>query len=188
MMESAMVAQSGANAVSMGMDTAIRAPAPEVTGTTPVEALLWLNGAMELAGDAPPTPEQWAKMRTKVAESMGYLAKRRFLAKVEGQEAIEREERLRRDQQLVMQKMQQQMHFEMEAVKAKMHEEMQRKQFGGIQFAPDTRLIGPTYEGGAIGVSDPRNTIKMALAVDDSIQKTDSIGTRLRNLVTKVDK
>lgn len=31
----------------------------------PVEFVLWLNGAAELVGDQPPTPEQWATMRRR---------------------------------------------------------------------------------------------------------------------------
>lgn len=46
---------------------------------TPVEFVLWLNGAAELVGDQPPTPEQWATMREKLGEAVGGLVATRLL-------------------------------------------------------------------------------------------------------------
>ena len=41
---------------------------------TPIEFALWLNGASELVGDSPPSPEQWAIMRSKLKYVVGRLA------------------------------------------------------------------------------------------------------------------
>ena len=57
--------------------------------TTPTEFVLWLNGAAEVS-DETPTPEQWAKMREKLGEAMGYLAKQKLLEKAEEQVLAER--------------------------------------------------------------------------------------------------
>ena len=57
-----------------------------VWGTTdmkPVEFVLWLNGAAELVGDQPPTPEQWAIMREKLGEAVGELVADRLLERAE---------------------------------------------------------------------------------------------------------
>lgn len=50
----------------------------------PVEFVLWLNGAAELVGDQPPTPEQWATMREKLGEAVGGLVAARLLERAEG--------------------------------------------------------------------------------------------------------
>lgn len=49
----------------------------------PVEFVLWLNGAAELVGDQPPTPEQWATMREKLGEAVGALVAARLLERAE---------------------------------------------------------------------------------------------------------
>lgn len=49
----------------------------------PVEFVLWLNGAAELVGDQPPTPEQWATMRGKLGEAVGGLVAARLLERAE---------------------------------------------------------------------------------------------------------
>ena len=49
----------------------------------PVEFVLWLNGAAELVGDQPPTPEQWATMREKLGEVVGGLVAARLLEHAE---------------------------------------------------------------------------------------------------------
>lgn len=49
----------------------------------PVEFVLWLNGAVELVGDQPPTPEQWATMRGKLGEAVGELVAARLLERAE---------------------------------------------------------------------------------------------------------
>jgi hypothetical protein len=50
---------------------------------TPIEFVLWLNGAAELVGDQPPTPEQWATMREKLGETVGGLVAARLLERAE---------------------------------------------------------------------------------------------------------
>jgi len=50
---------------------------------TPIEFVLWLNGAAELVGDQPPTPEQWATMREKLGEVVGGLVAARLLERAE---------------------------------------------------------------------------------------------------------
>lgn len=49
----------------------------------PIEFVLWLNGAAELVGDRPPTPEQWATMREKLGEAVGGLVAARLLERAE---------------------------------------------------------------------------------------------------------
>lgn len=49
----------------------------------PVEFVLWLNGAAELVGDQPPTPEQWVTMREKLGEVVGGLVAARLLERAE---------------------------------------------------------------------------------------------------------
>lgn len=49
----------------------------------PAEFVLWLNGAAELVGDQPPTPEQWATMREKLGEAVGELVAARLLERAE---------------------------------------------------------------------------------------------------------
>lgn len=48
-----------------------------------VEFVLWLNGAAELVGDQPPTPEQWATMREKLGEAVGGIVAARLLERAE---------------------------------------------------------------------------------------------------------
>lgn len=51
-----------------------------------VEFVLWLAGAVDLVGDEPPTPAQWAQIRAKATEVVGKLAADKLLeraAKVE---------------------------------------------------------------------------------------------------------
>lgn len=50
---------------------------------TPIEFVLWLNGAAELVGDQPPTPEQWATMREKLGEVVGGLVATRLLERAD---------------------------------------------------------------------------------------------------------
>lgn len=49
----------------------------------PVEFVLWLNGAAEIVGDQPPTPEQWTTMREKLGEAVGGLVAARLLERAE---------------------------------------------------------------------------------------------------------
>ena len=49
----------------------------------PIEFVLWLNGAAEIVGDQPPTPEQWAIMREKLGEAVGGLVAARLLERAE---------------------------------------------------------------------------------------------------------
>lgn len=49
----------------------------------PVGFVLWMNGAAELVGDQPPTPEQWAIMRGKLGETVGGLVAARLLERAE---------------------------------------------------------------------------------------------------------
>lgn len=49
----------------------------------PVEFVLWLNGAAELVGDQPPTPEQWATLRGKLGEAVGELVTARLFERAE---------------------------------------------------------------------------------------------------------
>lgn len=62
---------------------------------TPIGFVLWLNGAAELVGDQPPTPEQWATMREKLGEAVGGIVAARLLERAEGYaKADERRENL----------------------------------------------------------------------------------------------
>lgn len=61
----------------------------------PVEFVLWLNGAAELVGDQPPTPEQWATMREKLGEAVGGLVAARLLERAE--ETLRADERRKKE-------------------------------------------------------------------------------------------
>ena len=50
---------------------------------TSIEFVLWLNGAADLVGDQPPTPEQWATVREKLGETVGGLVAARLLERVD---------------------------------------------------------------------------------------------------------
>ena len=72
----------------------------------PVEFVLWLNGAAELVGDQPPTPEQWATMREKLGEAVGGLVAARLLERAE--ETLRADERRKKEEaekHEIMQKM-----------------------------------------------------------------------------------
>jgi hypothetical protein len=62
---------------------------------TPIEFVLWLNGAAELVGDQPPTPEQWATMREKLGETVGGLVAARLLERAE--ETLRADERRKKE-------------------------------------------------------------------------------------------
>ena len=62
----------------------------------PVEFVLWLNGAAELVGDQPPTPEQWATMREKLGEAVGGLVAARLLDRAE--ETLRADERRKKEE------------------------------------------------------------------------------------------
>lgn len=62
----------------------------------PVEFVLWLNGAAELVGDQPPTPEQWATMRERLGEAVGGLVAARLLERAE--EAVRADERRKKEE------------------------------------------------------------------------------------------
>lgn len=62
----------------------------------PVEFVLWLNGAAELVGDQPPTPEQWATMRDKLGEAVGGLVAARLLECAE--ETLRADERRKKEE------------------------------------------------------------------------------------------
>ena len=63
---------------------------------SPVEFVLWLNGAAELVGDQPPTPEQWATMREKLGEAVGGLVAARLLERAE--ETLRADERRKKEE------------------------------------------------------------------------------------------
>lgn len=62
----------------------------------PIEFVLWLNGAAELVGDQPPTPEQWATMREKLGEAVGGLVAARLLERAE--ETLRADERRKKEE------------------------------------------------------------------------------------------
>lgn len=62
----------------------------------PVEFVLWLNGAAEIVGDQPPTPEQWATMREKLGEAVGGLVAARLLERAE--ETLRADERRKKEE------------------------------------------------------------------------------------------
>ena len=63
----------------------------------PVEFVLWLNGAAEIVGDQPPTPEQWATMREKLGEAVGGLVAARLLERAE--ETLRADERRKKSEE-----------------------------------------------------------------------------------------
>lgn len=62
----------------------------------PIEFVLWLNGAAELVGDQPPTPEQWATMREKLGEAVGGIIAARLLERAE--ETLRADERRKKEE------------------------------------------------------------------------------------------
>lgn len=62
----------------------------------PIEFVLWLNGAAELVGDQPPTPEQWATMREKLGEAVGGIVAARLLERAE--ETLRADERRKKEE------------------------------------------------------------------------------------------
>lgn len=44
-----------------------------------VEFVLWLAGAVDLVGEEPPTPAQWAQIREKATEVVGAIAASKIL-------------------------------------------------------------------------------------------------------------
>lgn len=46
---------------------------------TPIEFTLWLNGAVGILGDQPPTQEQWAAIQEKLGEAVGAIVASRLL-------------------------------------------------------------------------------------------------------------
>lgn len=62
----------------------------------PIEFVLWLNGAAELVGDQPPSPEQWAIMREKLGEAVGGLVAARLLERAE--ETLRADERRKKEE------------------------------------------------------------------------------------------
>lgn len=72
----------------------------------PIEFVLWLNGAAELVGDQPPTPEQWATMREKLGEAVGGIVAARLLERAEEHaKADERREKGEADKAEAMKQM-----------------------------------------------------------------------------------
>jgi len=67
----------------------------------PVEFVLWLNGAAELVGDHPPTPEQWATMREKLGEAVGGIVAARLLERAE--EHAKADERRKKEEEAMKQ-------------------------------------------------------------------------------------
>jgi hypothetical protein len=52
--------------------------------TTPTEFVLWLNGAVSVMNDYP-TPDQWAAIKRKLNESVGFLATSKLMERAEDQ-------------------------------------------------------------------------------------------------------
>lgn len=67
----------------------------------PIEFVLWLNGAAELVGDHPPTPEQWATMREKLGEAVGGIVAARLLERAE--EHAKADERRKKEEEAMKQ-------------------------------------------------------------------------------------
>lgn len=88
--------------------------------TTPTEFVLWLNGASDVMGEAP-TPEQWAAIKEKLGESMGFLAARKLLERAEDQIVRDREIEAKRKEEMQMAKLKSEM-------AQKMAEEAMRQQ------------------------------------------------------------
>lgn len=47
-------------------------------GMTPEDTVMWLNTAMDLLDDHPPTQEQWNKIRAKITEQVGAIVHERM--------------------------------------------------------------------------------------------------------------
>lgn len=53
-------------------------PAPPPDPLPSEEFILWLNGALDVLSDTPPTPEQWERVRERIAEQVGQLVAKRM--------------------------------------------------------------------------------------------------------------
>ena len=63
--------------------------------TTPIEFVLWLNGATGVMS-GPPTEEQWALIKDKMSEAVGNIAAKRLLERAEDQIVKDRSDAARR--------------------------------------------------------------------------------------------
>lgn len=63
---------------------------------TPIEFVLWLNGAVGLLDGQPPTPEQWAVINDKLGEAVGHITTTRLLE--HANEALHRQRELEEKQ------------------------------------------------------------------------------------------
>lgn len=62
---------------------------------TPVEFVLWMNGAAGVVGDQPPTPEQWTAIQEKLGDAVGGIVAARLLERAE---ELDRADELRKAQ------------------------------------------------------------------------------------------
>lgn len=73
---------------------------------TPLEFVLWLNGAAGVVGEQPPTAEQWAKMHEKLDEVVGGIVASRLLEEAEGLAKKREEQRIAAEQMFGIRKVQ----------------------------------------------------------------------------------
>ena len=73
---------------------------------TPLEFVLWLNGAAGVVGEQPPSPEQWTKMHEKLDEVVGGIVASRLLEEAEGLAKKREEQRIAAEQMFGIRKAQ----------------------------------------------------------------------------------
>lgn len=74
---------------------------------TPIEFTLWLNGAVGVLGDQPPTPEQWIAIREKMGEAVGQIVSSKLLEHAEDvRRQQEKDAKAEVEKRLIMEQMQ----------------------------------------------------------------------------------
>lgn len=76
-------------------------PEPEARDAqsmTPTDFVLWLNGAIDVLNDTPPTQEQWNVMREKIAGQVGAIISQRIRAAANPYAATAQEVALKQQQ------------------------------------------------------------------------------------------
>lgn len=109
---------------------------------TPLEFVLWLNGAAGVVGDQPPSPEQWAKMHEKLDEVVGGIVASRLLEEAEGLAKKREDQRIAAEQMFGIRKAQLEQQARMAEVYARQLDEMTYK-----TLAAATSTAVPTNGG-----------------------------------------
>lgn len=113
---------------------------------TPIEFALWLNGAVGVMGDEPPTPEQWARIQEKLSGCVGQLVAARLLEEAEDVCKRKAEEEKRKAYQVQLDAMRAQAQAQMSKMLARNIDTLAFKSMAGISapFAGGIVTLAPT--------------------------------------------